>query len=196
MNDAMPRNRYRAGDADRDRVLTALQEAYSEGRLDLEEMQERQERVLRSRYIDELPLVLEDLPQSSLVRAQPAASPQPVAPESEGDFSLAIMSGRAIRVARGTRAMSGFAWWGGNEIDLTDAMGPGSVVTLTLHAVMGGNRIRVPEGVRVVDQSLAIMAGNDIEKAQGDGSNGTLVLKGFLFWAGNEVKLCRPSSTP
>lgn len=191
MNDEIPRNRYRAGDADRDRVLNALQEAYSEGRLDLAEMQERQERVLRSRYLDELPLVVEDLPQSSLIQAQPAARPQPAVPEAKGGFSLAIMSGRSIRVARGTRTMSGFAWWGGNEIDLTDAMGPGSVVTLTLHAVMGGNTIRVPEGVRVVDQSLAIMAGNDVKEAQGDGSNGTLVLKGFLFWAGNDVKLVR-----
>lgn len=48
----------------------------------------------------------------------------------------------------------------------------------------------VPEGVRVIDQSVAIMAGNDIKRrAQGDGSNGTLVLKGFLWWGGNDVKL-------
>ena len=34
------------------------------------------------------------------------------------------------------------------------------------------------------------MAGNDIHKgAQGDGSNGTLIIKGFLFWAGSDIKL-------
>ena len=37
------------------------------------------------------------------------------------------------------------------------------------------------------------MAGNDIKPdAQGDGSNGTLVLTGFLFWGGNTV---RPASS-
>jgi len=44
--------------------------------------------------------------------------------------------------------------------------------------------------VRVLDQSMAIMAGSDVDtNAQGDGSNGTLVIEGFLFWAGHSVKL-------
>ncbi|MBB1511574.1 hypothetical protein H5398_01900 [Tessaracoccus sp. MC1679] len=100
------------------------------------------------------------------------------------------MSGRDIVLESGTRDWGNLAFWGGNNIDLTQAMGPGRIVTLTLHAIMGGNNVFVPEGVRVIDQSVAIMAGNDIKRrAQGDGSNGTLVLKGFLWWGGNDVKL-------
>ena len=58
---------------------------------------------------------------------------------------------------------------------------------------MGGNEIYVPDGVRVIDRAVAIMAGNDSKPdAQGDGSNGTLVLTGFLFWGGNTV---RPASS-
>ena len=100
------------------------------------------------------------------------------------------MSGRDVSIEPGTRHYLNFAWWGGDNIDLTGAMGPGVVITLELHAIMAGHHIYVPEGVRVVDDSMAIMAGNDVDReAKGDGSNGTLVLKGFLWWAGHDVKL-------
>lgn len=100
------------------------------------------------------------------------------------------MSGRDVQLEPGEQRWSNFAWWGGNDIDLTRALGPGRTVELVLTAIMAGSTIVVPPGVRVVDRSIAIMAGNDITKpARGDGSNGTLVLKGFLFWAGNTVAL-------
>lgn len=39
------------------------------------------------------------------------------------------------------------------------------MVTLELHAVMAGPNICVPEGVYVVDDSVAIMVGNDVDRA-------------------------------
>lgn len=49
-----------------------------------------------------------------------------------------------------------------------------------------------PPGVRVLDESIAIMAGNEIKKkARGDGSNGTLILRGLIFWAGSTVRLSK-----
>ena len=58
MADNTPAHRYRAGDADRDRILTLLQDAYEAGRLGFDELGERQEQALRSRFTDELaPLV-------------------------------------------------------------------------------------------------------------------------------------------
>ena len=45
------------------------------------------------------------------------------------------------------------------------------------------------EAATAASRAVAIMAGNDISpEAQGDGSNGTLILKGFLWWAGHDVK--------
>ncbi len=197
MSDAhLPERRIRASDAERDQVLTVLQHGYESGRLDLGEMKDRQEKALRVRYLDELPALVADLPEGRDLVLNP---PAPVAarrvgvPErapADAGFSVSVMSGRNVKVESGTRELRNFAWWGGNEYDLTEAMGPGRIVTLTLHAVMAGSDIFVPPGVRVVDSSTAIMAGNDIDReAQGDGSNGTLVLKGFLWWAGNDVKL-------
>ncbi|MFV0452939.1 MAG: hypothetical protein ACK5LS_12000 [Propioniciclava sp.] len=103
------------------------------------------------------------------------------------------MSGKAILLEPGTTHYRAFSVWSGLDLDLTQVMGPGVVVTLELPSVMAGHDILVPPGVRVLDKSFAIMAGNDIHRGtQGDGSNGTLVIKGFLFWAGHDVRLHVP----
>jgi hypothetical protein len=79
---------------------------------------------------------------------------------------------------------------GGDEVYLTDALGPGVEVTVESYAMWAGNTVYVPGGVRIVDRTVNIMAGNDISrKAQGDGSNGTVILTGFSLMAGHEVKL-------
>lgn len=196
MSDKDPRKRLRAGDADRDAVLDVLQRAHADGRLSIEELGERQDVVLRARYMDQFDGVVEDLPEGrdlmSVGTALPAvrrSSPLPASGQPERTTAT-FMSGRDITIKPGTRLYRNFAWWGGDNIDLTSTMGPGVVVTLELHAIMAGHDIYVPEGVRVLDESIAIMAGNDIDRqARGDGSNGTVILKGFLWWAGNDVKL-------
>ena len=72
-------------------------------------------------------------------------------------------------------------------------MGPGVEVELTLSSIMGGHVVYVPPGVRVIDQSTSIMAGVAISrKAHGDGSNGTVIIRGFNFWGGTTVKLQKP----
>ena len=196
MSDAnMPANRMRAGDRERDDALVALQRAYEAGRLELDEMHERQESALTAKFADELAPLLADLPEGQELAT---TLPAPVAPThkalpavvpADAGFSLTVMSGKDVVVESGTQTLTDFAWWGGNNYDVTRAMGPGRVVTLNLHAVMAGSDIFVPAGVRVIDQSMAIMAGNEIKpEAQGDGSNGTLIIKGFLWWAGNEIK--------
>jgi hypothetical protein len=54
--------RVRIGDAERDDVLNALQEHMSAGRLNVEEYEERAERVVAARYAEDLAALLEDLP--------------------------------------------------------------------------------------------------------------------------------------
>jgi hypothetical protein len=54
--------RIRAGDADRDRVVAALQGHREAGRLTPDEFEERMEAALRAVYLDELPGLLADLP--------------------------------------------------------------------------------------------------------------------------------------
>lgn len=186
--------RVRASDAERDETLQVLQEAYAAGRLTPEELDERQQRVLETRFVDELGAVVDDLPEAGrmgVAVTQPRSVPQPVAPHPAHQ-TWTIMSGRTTVIEPGTTLYRNFAWWGGDDIYLSDVMGPGVHLVLELSAIMAGSDIYVPAGVRVLDNSTAIMAGNYVEsEASGDGSNGTLELRGFLFWAGHDVKLER-----
>ncbi len=190
-DDLVPRPRMRAGDADRDDALRVLQQAHAAGRLSVEELGSRQDAVLAAQYVDDLLPVVADLPEGALLQAGPAvAMPSPAT--TDVGMSVTFMTGRDVDLAPGTSLYRNFAWWGGDDIILDRALGPGVLLTLELSAVMAGHDIYVPEGVRVIDESFAIMAGNDIDRdARGDGSNGTLILKGFLFWAGHDVKLSR-----
>ena len=54
--------RVRIGDAEREEVLNALQEHMAAGRLDVDEYEQRAERVVAARYAEDLEEVLADLP--------------------------------------------------------------------------------------------------------------------------------------
>lgn len=209
--------RIRAADQDRDAVLDVLASAHASGRLDPFEVDERQTAVVGAKFLDELLDPIADLPEGALlgerIRRQlgtgPAGADAPgagailparasgtgeVVPARAGsgpeENSVAILSGREIEVAPGTPTVRSYSFMGGDDIYLTDAFGPGVEITLDCYAVMAGNTIYVPGGVRVIDRTINIMAGNDVKKsARGDGSNGTLVLTGFSLMAGHDVKI-------
>ncbi|OXM66912.1 DUF1707 SHOCT-like domain-containing protein [Amycolatopsis vastitatis] len=62
MEDTHPA-RVRAADADRERVATVVQSAGSEGRLTLDEVEERLTHVYAARFTDELTVLTADLPR-------------------------------------------------------------------------------------------------------------------------------------
>jgi hypothetical protein len=66
----------RAGDADRQRVVTALGRALGEGRLDVAEFDERATRAHAAVYLDELPPLLADLPAEPEPARGPAVPPR------------------------------------------------------------------------------------------------------------------------
>lgn len=205
MSNIERRKRLRAGDTDRDAVLEVLHAAFATGRLTPSDLADRQEAALSARYMDELPELIEDVPEGAqLLRGwgSPSAPvPRPTsAPISltstglDGDWSVTIMSGRRIDLAPG-QTFRNFALMGGDDVYLRDALGPGIVLTVEVPAIMGGHSFYVPEGVKVVEETQGIMGGNSIRRsAQGDGSNGTLVIRGVLLMGGHDVKLDkRPS---
>ena len=187
--------RLRIGDADREAVLALLQDAYAQGRIDIEEFEERQRRCVAAKYSEDLASIVSDLPDG---QRWGLAAPAPVvagavAPATGSPKSaFALMSGKVIHLEPGTPSMSSFAMWGGHEIILDEVMGPGVQFELALSSLMGGYTVFVPPGVAVRDDSVCIMAGVEVKKrARGDGSNGVLVLKGFHLMGGVTVKLSR-----
>ncbi|TDT33744.1 DUF1707 SHOCT-like domain-containing protein [Naumannella halotolerans] len=199
---------FRASDADRDAVLGVLGEALANGRLTTEEFDERQNQALAARLLGDLPPLIQDLPEGRrlLARQQPehpvSARPAggenlPVRPgEGETSSSVAIMGGKTLLVPPGTPKLISYLLMGGDDVYLTDVMGPGVQFTIESWSMWAGNDIYVPSGVRVIDKMTNIMAGNDIAaEARGDGSNGTLILTGVNLMAGHDVKLDPGSRT-
>lgn len=67
----------RAGDLDRDRVAALLREAHAEGRLDVEELQQRLDATYRAKTFGDLAVLTDDLPQPAA--AAPLPAPRPAA---------------------------------------------------------------------------------------------------------------------
>jgi Domain of unknown function (DUF1707) len=89
--------RVRIGDAERDEVLNALQEHLAAGRLDVDEYEQRAERVVAARYAEDLDELLDDLPPTDAQRErQRRQAPRP--PQWRGwlPFPVPLMIGLAV----------------------------------------------------------------------------------------------------
>ncbi|WP_308257458.1 DUF1707 SHOCT-like domain-containing protein [Pseudonocardia lacus] len=86
----------RAGDADRERVLDRLRAAHVEGRLDVEEFDERIRATLAARTYGELAALTSDLPPA----AAPPAVPVAMSPEDDaaGEFRSGVAAWAAASV--------------------------------------------------------------------------------------------------
>lgn len=195
MSNIERRKRLRAGDADRDAVLEVLHTAFAAGRLTPTDLADRQEAALAARFIDELPELVEDIPEGAPLTGGWGASvpaPRPwgaVPATTEGIWTTTILTGRRVDLEPGA-TLRNFSLLGGDDIYVRDALGPGVVLTVEVPTLLGGHNLHVPEGVRVVEETQGVMGGNTIRRsAQGDGSNGTLVIRGALVLGGHTVKL-------
>lgn len=176
MDDSTPR--IRASDNDRNRVTAALSEAFAEGKLDYEELDERTQQVWNTRYRDELLTPLADLfpdptevldPKLPEQRAQQSPAPQAprnmasqqVTGEANGlQSSIAIMGGSEKSgnwLCAPTHAA--IAIMGGTEIDLRRARLASHETVITAVALMGGIEIVVPDDVVVISDGVGIMGG-------------------------------------
>lgn len=187
----------RAGDADRDATLAVIQDAFANGRLTPSETAQRQDLALASQYTDELYPIVADLPEARMLPAQlnavvPRPPGGPKAPDGQPRY--VILSGKTFDLEPGQTSLQDVLFMGGDTIHTRSAFGPGVTINIRVDAIMGGHTIYIPAGVKVLDHAESIMGGNDVsKKANGDGSNGTLILTGTLFLAGNHIKLDKSS---
>ncbi|MEU9481113.1 DUF1707 domain-containing protein [Streptomyces sp. NPDC048191] len=192
----------RASDADRERVADVLRDALTEGRLDMEEFEERLEAVYKARTYGELAPLTRDLPTAGA-----AAPPAPVsftkAPVDSGGWAGRIVGGPgssagAVAVMSGfqrkgrwtvPKQFNCFAFWGGGEIDLREADFADREVEINCVAIMGGVQVVVPPGVEVVVRGIGIMGGFDHPRDDGPPEPGAprVVVGGLAFWGGVDV---------
>jgi hypothetical protein len=191
----------RASDADRDQVANLLSTAYAEGRLTMEEHEERVSQLMAARTFDELIPITRDL--VVIGTPSPLATPQPsnrftidtAGQSPEPDKMIAIFGGVTRtgrwRVRKHTQAL---ALFGGIDLDLRDAIFEAPVVEISGFWCFGGLDIKVTEGIEVRDQTSGIFGGTDVSNI-GDPAPGapTLVIKGVSLFGGVSVRGPKPS---
>ena len=183
----------RVSDSDREQAAEVLREAAGQGRLSLDELDERLESAYAAKTYADLAAVTHDLPPSARMPVPPAQGPTQLSriggtPRSK--FSIAIMSG-ARRMGRWVVPPTyvSVAVMGGIELDLREAQFSEPVVTLHAYTVMGGIQITVPEDVEVDVSGVAFMGGFD-HNASGPGVPGAPQVRvlGFALMGGVEVR--------
>lgn len=171
-----------------------LRDAAAEGRLSLEELEERLEGVYAAKTYAELEPYTADLPESAgTTSAAPVSrtTDSRVGGSPTASVSLAIMSGSTRKGAWVVPpAYTAVAFWGGILLDLREARFASSEVVIRAFAVMGGIEIVVPDDVDVVVSGVGIMGGFEDSSEDGEGTgHGPLVrVTGLAFWGGVEVK--------
>ncbi|WP_017615202.1 DUF1707 SHOCT-like domain-containing protein [Nocardiopsis salina] len=162
--------RMRASDADRDAVANRLRDALAEGRLDLDEHNERLESTYRAKTVGELVPLTEDLPDSPSESALAQPSPGTLRPSrgSQRVVGGKATSSAAIAVMGGANRAGDWtlpgtyvatAVMGGVELDLRNAKFTQHETTIWCNVLMGGIGIVVPYDVEVRVHGIPIMGG-------------------------------------
>jgi hypothetical protein len=158
-DDSLPE--LRASDADRDQTAEVLRRAAGEGRLTIEELDERLNVVYETRTQRELDRLTADV----IAHDDPTrANRMPVRAGEGSNWIVSVMSGHdrkgRWRVGRHLKVISVM---GGSSIDLNDAELTSDLTEITVFSVMGGSEVRIPEGLNVEISDFAFMGGNDVK---------------------------------
>src|SRR4051812_29733843 len=183
----------RISDADRHQVAEILRQAAGEGRLDLDELDERLEATYAARtYADLVPITM-DLPTQANQPAQvPQPQPSPVVAGPAQENHVAIMSGlerKGVWVV--PQRMTVFLMMGGADLDLREAQFAAQEVVIVVNAFMGGAQITVGPHTNVVVEGMGIMGGysgpDDKVPAELDANSPTVRIRGVAVWGGVSV---------
>jgi Domain of unknown function (DUF1707) len=193
--DAQDPSRLRISDSDRHKVAEVLREAAGEGRIDLDELDQRLEATYAARtYADLVPITL-DLPVQTVgnLPAQPASASIPSPVVSGGpseERHLAIMGGLERKGVWTVPArMTVNCFMGGADLDLRRARFAAREVVLTINAIMGGADIKVNPYTHVIMEGTGIMGGysGPSGDAELDANSPVVRIKGFALCGGVSV---------
>jgi hypothetical protein len=194
----------RASDADRERVAETLREAAGDGRLTMDELDERLDAVYAAKTYAELVPITRDLPDAGGASYVPAPS-RPAAGdvrqyggEPTSHTAAAILGGFSRKGDWVVpKTFNAFMLLGGGEIDLRDARFSEREVSIHVVAILGGCEITVPEDATVNVNGVGIMGAFE-HSAQGSGtsSGGPVInISGVALMGGVDVKRKAPKKS-
>src|SRR4051794_18380029 len=160
-DDSLPE--LRASDADRERTADILRTAAADGRLTMEELDERLDLTYESRTHGELEKLTADVVGT---RPHSAAQQGLTVRKGEGgaEWLISVMSGHdrkgRWRVGRHLKVINVM---GGSNLDLNDAELADDYIEMTVFSFWGGAEVWLPEGLNVELSEFSLMGGNDIK---------------------------------
>jgi hypothetical protein len=185
----------RVSDADRHKVAEILRQAAGEGRLDLDELDERLESAYSAKTYADLVPITADLPVRGSERL-PGPLPQPASsslPTARHDTTLAFMGGSSRKgLWEVGPTHSAFAMWAGITLDLRQARFTSRETVIWANAIWAGIDIVVNEHTHVIVDGVGIMGGFEQARdkvAPAVGPESPVVrVKGFALMAGVSVQ--------
>jgi hypothetical protein len=189
----------RASDADRERVADQLRQASGEGRLTVDELDERLNRCYAAKTVAELAQLTADIiPGQQAASAPSSAGTVSVRPGPGGTGTIVSIMGGNDRAGRWRVAsrLNVINVMGGGDLDLTQAELSGRETTITVFSLMGGSDLRVPDGVEVQVTKFALMGGHDVKLSNAPVPPGAPVIKVRMFsiMGGGELRQGRKLS--
>jgi hypothetical protein len=184
------RARMRISDADRHRVAELLRTAAGDGRLDLDELDERLEATWAAKTYADLVPITSDLPGAM---SQPAPAPSSRVPATRYDTSLAVMGGSSRKgVWEVGPTHTAFTLMGGVDIDLREAVLTSRETVINAYAIWGGIDVYVNAHTRVIVDGVGIMGdfsqARDKVEAEIGPDSPVVRVTGFALMAGVTVQ--------
>ncbi|MGN6332274.1 MAG: DUF1707 SHOCT-like domain-containing protein [Motilibacteraceae bacterium] len=161
MGDEAGGRNLRCGHEDRDAVAERLRVAAGDGRIDLDELDNRLAQAYAARSYADLDRLVTDLPGAGLVR--PAAS-DVAAPGAPSPSPARVRAVFTTRVHRGAwvvpERLEARVRGGKIVLDLVDAVVPHRTVTVDVRAFAGTVVVVVPEGWSVSTEGASVLLGS------------------------------------
>jgi hypothetical protein len=191
MSDA-PLPELRASDADRERTADTLRRAAGDGRLTMDELDERLNAAYGSRTRGELERLTADVVRPGEAPDAAPAHRLAVRPGDGGARWLVAIMGGCERKGRWRLSprVTSLNIMGGADLDLNEAELAAERVELTVFSLMGGADVYVPDGLNVELSDFAFMGGNDadIRDSRPDPGGPVLHLRLISIMGGTNVK--------
>ncbi len=190
-------NSMRCSDADRVAAADVLNDAFADGRLEVDEHLERVDAVWRAKTMDELEALTADL--GGLPAALTGRQPSRIQDRSRGalmttedasnDRTHSIMS---TTDRNGSwivpRHLSCFVLMGETKYDMREALFSSMDVTIDVASTMGSVKIWVPDGVTVRDDTTKIMAETKMKGlTPADPRAPMIIIKGFQLMSDLQI---------
>lgn len=188
MTDAQNDTSVRASDAERQVVINQLNDAFSAGRLTLDEFNDRISSAYSARTRSDLNMLVTDLP--SAPQTHPTGGHASTGDTGRTQWHVSPIGGLKRRGAwRMPREIVSITLIGGADLDFRDAKLEAPEVTLTKISLIGGVDLRVPSGMRVDVQGFSLLGGTNVDLDDTVDANApTVVVRAFSLLGGVKAR--------